>query len=186
MAEDTNTPTEQTQDQPTPTTPQGTDGTDWKAEARKWEARAKADHERLADYDAIKEKAAKYDEIAEAQKSDIERANDAATKAQAEAADWKSKYEAMQAESERNAQVAQFASQYKVDAGTLSRMAGDVEDNAKYLAGVEAARPKFGRIVDNGDQHHVTHSLDDLLKDAKNDQQRIRIRAEWKAEHRNR
>ncbi len=147
-------------------------------------ARAKATPP--ADYEDLKAKAAKYDEIAEAQKSDLERANDAATKAQAEAADWKAKFEAAQSEQERQRAVTQMAAQYKVDAGTLARMAGDVEENAKYLAGIEAARPKYGVIVDNGDQPTTAQTLADALKGARNENERIRIRAEFNARNRTR
>lgn len=77
MAEPTaNEPTEPTIE-PEPK-PQGQQpepqGTDWKAEARKWEERAKAN----------KAKADKWDEQEEASKSELEKAREAAQTAQAE------------------------------------------------------------------------------------------------------
>lgn len=58
-----------------PEEPQGTEEkTDWKAEARKWEARAKEN----------KAKADKLDEIEEANKSDLEKATTRAEKAERE------------------------------------------------------------------------------------------------------
>lgn len=180
-----------TQNEPTqePTTtepntePHGDDGIDWKAMARKWEAKSKANNERIKE---LETKAAKYDEYEASQKSELERAQDSLTKAQADAEDWKTKYEAMQAEQERMASVTQFASQYKVDAGTLARMTGDVEDNAKYLAGIEAARPKYPETRDGGDQKLPAKTLAEALKGVKSTAERIRIREEFNAKNHNR
>jgi chromosome segregation ATPase len=146
-------------------------------------ARAKATPP--ADYEDLKAKAARLDEIEEAQKSDLDKAKDATAKAQAEAADWKAKFEAAQAERERSQQVAQLASQYKVDAGTLSRMTGDVEDNAKYLAELESKRPKFGSMSDGGEKQSSAKTVDEMLKGVKSTAERIRIREQWNAEHGN-
>jgi len=180
MAEETAPTTETGQEQPQVEQPHG-DTTDWKAMARKWEAQSKANNERIKELEA---KAAKLDEYEASQKTELERAQDGLTKAQTEAADWKAKFEAMQAEQERTASVAQFASQYKVDAGTLARMSGDVEDNAKYLAGIEAARPKYGDMRDGGEQAQPAQTLDEALKVAKSTSERIRIRAEYNARNR--
>jgi len=137
-----------------------------------------------ADYEDLKAKAAKFDQLEEANKSDLEKANDAKARAEAEAADWKSKFEQAQAEQERAHEVTRLAAQYGVNAETLSRMAGDVEDNAKYLASVEESRPKFGSMGDGGDGGGVRETLEDRLAKAKNSQERIDIREAWNAEHR--
>ena len=137
-----------------------------------------------ADYEDLKAKAAKYDELEEAQKSDLQKANDATARAQAEAADWKAKFEQAQAERERAALVTKMAAQYQVNAGTLARMAGDVEDNAKYLQGVESSRQKFGDVRDGGEQNVPDQSLDEALKGVKSTSERIRIRAEYNARNR--
>lgn len=136
-----------------------------------------------ADYEDLKAKAAKLDELEAANKSDLERANDAATKAKADADGWKAKFEALQAEQERMQSVQAMAAQYKVDAGTLTRMAGDVEDNAKYLADLEAKRPKFGSMTDGGESTAPAQTLDDLLKGVKSTSERIRIREEFNAKN---
>ena len=138
-----------------------------------------------ADYDELKAKAARLDELEAANKSDLEKANDAANKARGEADEWKSKFEALQAEQERMASVQELATKYKVDAGTLSRMTGDVEDNAKYLAGIEAARPKYPTVHDNGEQHITGPSLEERLKGVKSTAERIRIREEFNAKNHN-
>lgn len=182
MADNENTTTEPTQE-PEPTKPHGDEGTDWKAMARKWEAQSKANNERIKELEA---KAAKYDEYEQSQKSELERAQDELTRAQTEATDWKAKFEAMQAEQERSRSVAEFASTYKVDAGTLARMSGDVEDNAKYLAGIEKSRPKYPSVHDGGEGAAPDASLGDQLKNARNEAERIRIRAEFRARNRNR
>ena len=79
--------------------------------------------------------------------------------------------------------VQSLAAQYKVDAGTLSRMAGDVEDNARYLADLEAKRPKFGSMSDGGESTAAGASLSERLKGVKSTSERIRIREQWNAEH---
>lgn len=117
-----------------------------------------------ADYDDLKAKAARLDEIEESKKTELQRANDAAARAKAKADEWKARYERLQAEGERARQVAEYASQYQVDAGLLSRMEGDVEDNAKYLAGLEAARPKYPAITDDGRGGPTTMTRDEILQ----------------------
>ena len=181
---DENVPTQEQEptQEPTNTEPHGEEGIDWKAMARKWEAQSKANNERIKE---LETKAAKYDEYEASQKSELERAQDSLTKAQADAEDWKAKYEAMQAEQERMTSVQELATRYKVDAGTLSRMAGDVEDNAKYLAELESKRPKFGPMNDGGEQIVSAQTLNERLKGVRNTQERIRIREQWNAEHDN-
>lgn len=149
-------------------------GTDWKAEARKWEGRAKANRERLKELEV---KALKYDEYEAAQKTELERANDEAAKAKADANEWREKYEAIEAERERARQVADAATRYAVDADVLARMSGDVEDNARFLQGKDAARPKFASVSDGGEQ--VAAPMSDADIDAiKNPMERITARAE--------
>jgi DNA invertase Pin-like site-specific DNA recombinase len=81
--------------------------------------------------------------------------------------------------------VQAMAAQYKGDAGTLSRMAGDVEDNAKYLADLESKRPKFGSMSDGGEKQSSAKTVDEMLKGVKSTAERIRIRERWNAEHDN-
>ena len=146
-------------------------------------ARAKATPP--ADYDELKAKAARLDEIEDAQKSELERITEQATKAQETAKDWQTKFEQLQAQRQRELDVRNAATTYGVDADVLMRMGGDVEENAKFLQGKEAARPKFGDMHDGGEQAAPTESLEERLKNAKNQQERIRIRAEFNARKRN-
>ena len=144
---------------------------------------ARVKREEPADYAELKAKAARLDEIEEANKSDLQKATDAAAKAKATADEWKAKFEALEAEQARMASVTEFAAKYKVDAGTLSRMGGDVEDNAKYLADLEAARPKYPGITDNGGNLSSPQTLEEALKGAKTFQEQIWVRAEWNKQH---
>ena len=146
---------------------------------------ARVKREEPADYAELKAKAARLDEIEEANKSDLQKATDAAAKAKATADEWKAKFEALEAEQARMASVQAMAAQYKVDAGTLSRMTGDVEDNAKYLADIEAKRPKFGSMSDGGEKQSSAKTVDEMLKGVKSTAERIRIREQWNAEHGN-
>ena len=145
-------------------------------------ARAKATPP--ADYDELKAKAARLDEIEDAQKSELERITEQATKAQASADDWQSKYEQLQAQRQHELDVRKAASQYGIDADVLMRMGGDVEENAKFLQGKEAARPKFGDMHDGGEQVAPVETLDERLSKAKNLDERIRIREEFNARNR--
>ena len=144
-------------------------------------ARAKATPP--ADYEELKAKAAKYDELEEAKKTELEKVTERADAAQADAADWKAKFEDLQATRQHEHDVRKAADEYGVSADLLMRMSGDVDENAKFLQAQEAARPKFGSMQDGG-EHTVTESLDDRLKGAKSTSERIRIRAEYNARNR--
>ena len=145
-------------------------------------ARAKATPP--ADYEDLKAKAARLDELEEAQKSELERITDTANKATADAAEWKSKYDELQAQRQREQAVRKAATEYGVDVDVLMRMGGDVDENARFLQGKEAARPKFGSISDGGEQAKPSKSLDERLSEARNAEERIRIRAEHNAKAR--
>ena len=106
-------------------------------------ARVKA--EPPADYEELKAKAAKYDEAQEAAKTELQKATESADK-------WKAKYEQLKAESDRKAAIEAAATEYKVDAAMLARMAGDVTENAKFLAEKAEAEPKYGDMHDAGEK----------------------------------
>lgn len=118
---------EQVQEVEQPTEPQGEDKprTDWKAEARKWEALAK------------KGKAAE-DELAklkEAQMSEQEKANARAEKAEAELA-------AIKAENERLTAAREFSSAQNVPLDLLEFIPAEkMEDFCKAYKAVQAAIP---------------------------------------------
>jgi len=145
-------------------------------------ARAKATPP--ADYDELKAKAARLDEIEDAQKTELERITEQASKAQASADDWQAKFEQLQEQRQRELDVRKAATEYGVDAEVLMRMGGDVDENAKFLQGKEAARPKFGSMSDGGEQGQPAQTLEEALKGVKGTNERIRIRAEFKARNR--
>jgi DNA repair exonuclease SbcCD ATPase subunit len=136
-----------------------------------------------ADYEDLKAKAARLDELEQANKSELEKATDAANAAKARAEELQQRLDALQAESDRAREIRDMAAQYGVSADMLSRMSGDVEDNAKYLKQLEDARPKFGDMRDGGDQRPAGQTLDEI-RAIKNPQDRIRARAEYHANHR--
>lgn len=134
------------------------------------------------DYEELKAKAAKYDELEQANKSELEKANEAAVKEKANADKWQAKFEALEAENQRAKLVREKAAEYKVDAEMLARMEGDVEENAKFLQARDEVKPKFGDMHDGGEQPSAAQTLEDIRK-IKNPTERLRARAEYIANH---
>ena len=145
---------------------------------------ARAKHEEPADYAELKAKAAKYDELEDAKKTELERITEQVASAQKSADEWQSKFEELQAQRQHESEVRKAASEFGVDVDVLMRMGGDVEENAKLLQAKESARPKFGSMRDGGEQTAPAEALDEALKGAKSTSERIRIRAEYNARNR--
>lgn len=112
---------EQAEEQTAEPEPQG-DGTDWKAEARKWQTRANNDKRARQEAEE-------------------------ALAAQADYADIKAELANLKAEKARAEAVAKAAKEHGVDADLLARMEGDVDANAEYLA----SRPKYHAVHDSGE-----------------------------------
>ena len=106
--------------------------------------RLKRERAKYADYDALKDKAAKYDEAEEASKSELQKAVEERDRLKAEV-------ERLNAERERVDAIAKAAAEHSVDAALLSRMSGDVEENARFLAEQAAKAPKYGEVGDKGE-----------------------------------
>ena len=106
--------------------------------------RLKRERAKYADYDELAQKAKAYDEAAEASKSELQKAVEERDRLRAEVEQFK-------ADKERADQVAKAAAEHKVDVTLLSRMAGDVEENAKFLAEQMANAPKYGEVHDGGE-----------------------------------
>ena len=145
---------------------------DWKAESRKWEARAKENGR----------KAKLYDEAQEAAKSDLQKATERADAAEAELA-------AIRAQQARDAEIRAAAAKYAVDADTLARMGGDVEENAAFLNGKLAqARaqaeaeakasmpPAYPKVNDPG-EIPVKGVTKEEIESIKDQAERVRMRA---------
>lgn len=162
MSDATN-PNELEQTEPTPTEGEQQE-TDWKAQARKWEERAKANREEMK---ALREKADQWDAYQSEGVKEFEEAKARAEKAEAELA-------TLKAQSERSEAVAKAARAHGVDADLLSRMAGDVEENAAYLASL----PKYRPVPDLGSvpgTSVVTRESIDAIQDPV---ERVRMRAQ--------
>lgn len=133
---------------------------------------ARVKSEPPADYEELKAKAAKYDEAQEAAKSELTKATESADK-------WKAKYEELKAAEERREAVDKAAAEYGVDAAMLARMAGDVEENAKFLAD----QPKYGDMHDAGEKR-VGGMTEDDIDAIKNPTERLKARAQFIANQR--
>ena len=98
---------------------------------------------KYADYDELKTKATAYDEAAEASKSELQKAVERGDKLQAE-------LDKLNAEREHAAAVAKAAAEYGVDADLLSRMNGDVDENARFLK-EQMGQKKYPSVPDKGE-----------------------------------
>lgn len=99
--------------------PHGDGGTDWKAEARKWEQRAKENGQAAAELEALKAQSA----------ADLAQAVRRAEEAEAKAA-------GLEAAAERARTVAAVAAEAGVSAAVLERMAGEGEEDIRANAEV--------------------------------------------------
>lgn len=106
--------------------------------------RLKREREKYADYAELQRKASAYDEAQEAAKSELQKAEERAARAEQELA-------AIKAENERRALVAKLAAEKGVSAEMLSRMSGDVAENAAWLAEQEAAKQRYPSFKDAGE-----------------------------------
>lgn len=125
---------------------------------------------KYADYDELKTKATAYDEAAEASKSELQKAVEERDKL-------KSQLDAMEAEKARADAVMKAAEEHGVDAGLLSRMSGDVDENAAYLKQTMANAQKYRQVNDGGEivVPPVTRESIEAIKDPV---ERVRMRAQ--------
>lgn len=136
-----------------------------------------------ADYEELKAKAAKYDEAEEAAKSELERTLDAVAKERERADAAESRVQAMERERERARAVKEAAAEYGVDEETLSRMSGDVAENAAFLKARTPKAPAYPQVNDPGAVSVPDMSLEDI-RNIKDPAERIRKRAEFIENHR--
>ena len=99
---------------------------------------------KYADYDELATKAKAYDEAEEANKSELQKAIEERDKIAA-------KLKAMEDEKARAEAVAKAAAEHGVDADLLSRMGGDVEENAQFLKEKNETAPMYGHVPDGGE-----------------------------------
>ena len=106
--------------------------------------RLKRERAKYADYEELKGKAAKYDEAEQAAKSDLEKAVE-------ERDALKAQLDEMKAEKARAEAVAEAAAKHGVSAELLSRMSGDVDENARFLKAQAEGQPRYGQVPDAGE-----------------------------------
>ncbi len=99
---------------------------------------------KYADYDELKSKAAAYDEAAEASKSELQKAVEERDR-------YKARLDKLEADAKRAELVAKVAAEQGVDAALLSRMSGDVEENAAFLKEQLDSQPRHYPVPDNGE-----------------------------------
>ena len=132
--------------------------------------RLKRERAKYADYDDVKAKAAKFDEAEEASKTELQKAVEERDK-------FKSQLEAMEAEKARAEAVMRAAEEHGVDVGLLSRMSGDVDENAAYLKTQMANAPKYGHVPDGGETQPPTVTRDSI-EAIKDPVERVKMRAQ--------
>lgn len=163
MAEEGNTQTEP-QDNNQQTNPQNQTephGTDWKAEARKWESRAKANAE----------KARKWDEEEEKQKTELQKEREAREKAEAE-------LNKVTAQAEHLMLVNKVSSETGVPADLLhGETEEELEKSAQAISDFAASKsPSIPS--DKGGSPNQKPLTRDSIEAIKNPTERIRMRAQ--------
>lgn len=88
--------------------------------------------------------------------------------------DLKAEVAALKAEKAKAAEVAKAAKEHGVDADLLSRMAGDVEENAQYLASL----PRYRPTPDQGGIPGASTVTRDSIEAEKDPVKRVRLRAQ--------
>ena len=131
---------------------------------------------KYADYDEVKAKAAKYDEVEEANKTELQKAVE-------ERDALKAQVDKLNAEKEHAQAVANAANKYGVDSALLARMSGDVEENAAYLKETMANTQKYGQVKDGGEATPPTVTRESVNA-IKNPVERVRERASLIAKER--
>lgn len=134
-------------------------GTDWKAEARKWEARAKEN----------KAKADKWDEKEEADKSELERMTERAQAAEREVANYRHAEEV-------RAWATEVSKETHVPASVLrGESKEEMLAHAKAILG--AGLSAYGKVPDNGERGGSAVTRESILN-IKNQRERVRAIAE--------
>lgn len=146
-------------------------GTDWKAEARKWEARAKENKRTLDD---VQRKLEGFETAKQEDDAREQRASEALEAAKAE-------IKRLTAEAERDKTVREVAKAQSVDADILLLMRGDtkeeIEANAKLLS--ESSKRRWPEVKDGGQTKAPRITREDILAE-RNPQKQLRMIAENK------
>lgn len=153
--------TTQQAEQPQAEDPQAhAEETDWKAEARKWEARSKSNK---AEADQLREKAAKWDEAQEAGKSELQRLQEQLAAATAER-------DALAKEKETAQWAREVAEAKHVPASVLR--GSTKEEMEAHADAILGSGLSFGSVPDGGEQHPSNATRESILA-IKNQQERL-------------
>lgn len=133
--------------------------------------------DKYADYDELKAKAAQLDALKEAEKTDLEKAQDALAAMQKERDEAIAERDARQAEIDHAAAVQKVATEYNVDAALLARMSGDVDENAQFLAEQAKSVQKYPNVRDGGETPSQAITKD-LIEAIENPVERVNMRAQ--------
>ena len=132
--------------------------------------RLKREKAKYADYEELARKAKAYDEAEDARKSELQKAVE-------ERDAMKARLDEMEAAKALADAVAKAAAEHGVDAGLLSRMSGDPEENALFLKQQMASAPKYGHVPDGGEVATPTVTRD-AIEAIKDPVERVRTRAQ--------
>ena len=132
--------------------------------------RLKRERAKYANYDELAQKAKAFDEAEEASKSELQKAVE-------ERDALKARIEKLETERERADAVAKAAAEYNVDPILLSRMSGDVSENAAYLKETMANAQKYKHVHDGGEVPvpPITRESIEAIEDPV---ERVRMRAQ--------
>lgn len=166
MADETEAPEAKPEEQKPQEEPQGTD---WKAEARKWERRAKENGKSLDELQRLLDGSEAKGKDADARERKASEALEAA----------KAEIKRLKAEAERDRMVREVAKAKGVDADVLFRMRGDtkeeVEDNAAML--LASSRRSWPSVPDAGSTKATRVTKEQILAE-RNPQKQLRMIAE--------
>lgn len=129
--------------------------------------RLSSEREKYADYETLKEKAGKYDTAQEAEKTDLQRAQEAA-------ADYKTKYETLEREKAARDLRDKVSKATGVPADLLT---GDTEEamtaHANAIKAYAGDKPKYGTVPDGGEKTPPPMTKAEILA-IKNERERLK------------
>lgn len=159
MAEDANETTSETEAPATPPEQQE-GGTDWKAEARKWEARAKEN----------KAKADKWDEREQADRGELERMTERAQEAERLVEEYRHS-------EDKRSWAAKVAEETHVPASVLrGETEEEMREHAKAIIG--SGLSSYGRLPDSGESGSPAPVTREQIEAIKDPRERVRVRAQ--------
>lgn len=158
----------ETTEEPTPQEEEP-QGTDWKAEARKWEKRAKDNGKSLDELQKLLDGYESKGKEADAKEQKAAEALEAA----------KAEIKRLQAEAERDRTVREVAKAKGVDPDILNLMRGDTKEEAEANADLllQSLKQRWGEVPDKGSTKAVRPTKEEILAE-RNPQKQLKLIAE--------